>query len=157
MGIHNDPAWRQAINHILHFSFALKAEIESRLNDELSIGLADHEGLINIRFEKDELKMSDLADRLVLSRGGVTKLVDRLEAAGYVRRMPSADDRRVTIIEITEAGLDLVTRSRQIIDEIATESWGKTISDDESMQVVDMIRRAYQGKDPTLVDEDAEA
>jgi MarR family 2-MHQ and catechol resistance regulon transcriptional repressor len=48
--------------------------------------------------------MSELADRLTLSRGGITKLVDRLEEAGYLQRVACAQDRRSLHAELTPAG-----------------------------------------------------
>ncbi len=149
----NEPAWREAINHMLHFSFVLKAEIEARLGSEVGIGLADHEALINIRLCDGDLKMSDLADQLVLSRGGITKLVDRLERAGYVRRAPSADDRRVTMVEITPDGITTVTQSRAIIDEIVIERWANRVTDDEARFMKELIRRAYKDEDSSLIAE----
>ena len=153
MGKSNEPIWRQAVNHMLHFSFALKAEIEARLGEELGFGLADHEALINIHLHDAELKMSDLAEQLVLSRGGITKLVDRLETAGYLRRAPSAEDRRVTKVEITANGIDVVTRSRAVIDEIVTQRFASRITEDEAQFMKDLIRRAYHDEESTLVEE----
>jgi DNA-binding MarR family transcriptional regulator len=49
-------------------------------------------------------RMSELAEWLTLSRGGVTKLVDRLEEAGYLRRVSSEQDRRSFQAELTPAG-----------------------------------------------------
>ena len=48
--------------------------------------------------------MSDLADWLTLSRGGITKLVDRLQEAGYLERVSCAEDRRSLHAELTPAG-----------------------------------------------------
>jgi DNA-binding MarR family transcriptional regulator len=48
--------------------------------------------------------MTRLADRLGVDPSWVTGLVDRLQARGDVDRRPSADDRRVKIVELTEAG-----------------------------------------------------
>lgn len=153
MGTTNEPAWREAVNHMLHFSFVLKAEIETRLGKELGIGLADHEALINIHLCDSELKMSDLADLLVLSRGGITKLVDRLEEAGFLRRDASADDRRVTILAVTADGVATVKKSRAIIDEIVFDRWASRISDDEAKLIKELIRRAYHDEDSALVEE----
>ena len=47
------------------------------------------------------LTQRDLGDRLCLTSGAVTMLVDRLEHAGWVRRRPHPDDRRYTLIELT--------------------------------------------------------
>jgi DNA-binding MarR family transcriptional regulator len=49
-------------------------------------------------------RMSELAEWLTLSRGGITKLVDRLEEAGYLRRVSSKEDRRSLKAELTPAG-----------------------------------------------------
>lgn len=50
------------------------------------------------------LRMHELAERIVLSRSGLTRLADRLEAAGYLRREPCPDDRRGTVAVLTVAG-----------------------------------------------------
>lgn len=152
MGSKNEPAWREAINHVLHFSFMLKAEIETRLGEEVGIGLADHEALINIHLCDCEPKMSDLADQLILSRGGVTKLVDRLEAAGLVRRTASPTDRRVTTLEITRKGVETVTRSRALIDELVLDKWAGKVTDEEARQITELIRRAYRDEQAELAD-----
>ena len=48
---------------------------------------------------------------LVVNRSNVTGLVDRMESAGLVRRMPDPVDRRVNYVEMTEAGSDAIDRS----------------------------------------------
>src|SRR5579862_9804678 len=52
------------------------------------------------------LKMSDLADQVLLSKSGLTRLVDRLEAKGYIKRVPCCADRRVAYAVLTDAGLE---------------------------------------------------
>jgi DNA-binding MarR family transcriptional regulator len=49
-------------------------------------------------------RMSDLAAWLTLSRGGITKLVDRLQEAGYLQRVSCPEDRRSLQAELTPAG-----------------------------------------------------
>ena len=49
-------------------------------------------------------RMSELAEWLTLSRGGITKLVDRLVEAGYIERVTCDDDRRGLHAELTPAG-----------------------------------------------------
>src|SRR5262245_54039118 len=46
---------------------------------------------------------TDLARLMAFTTGGITTVVDRLEKAGYVRRRPSAEDRRRLVVEATEA------------------------------------------------------
>src|ERR671934_3069550 len=49
-------------------------------------------------------RMSELAEWLTLSRGGITKLVDRLEEAGYLERVAFGGDRRSLHAELTPGG-----------------------------------------------------
>jgi DNA-binding MarR family transcriptional regulator len=51
------------------------------------------------------LRMGELADAVVISKSGLTKLVDRLEEARLVERRPSRSDRRVIEVALTEEGL----------------------------------------------------
>ena len=57
-------------------------------------------------------RMSDLAEWLTLSRGGITKLVDRLEAAGYLERVTCAEDRASLQAELTPAGESMLAEMR---------------------------------------------
>jgi DNA-binding MarR family transcriptional regulator len=50
------------------------------------------------------LPMSRLADTLSCDASNVTGLVDRLESRGLVQRRPSADDRRVKVLQLTPTG-----------------------------------------------------
>jgi DNA-binding MarR family transcriptional regulator len=56
------------------------------------------------------LSMSQLAQTLSCDASNVTGLVDRLEARGLVRRQPSAEDRRVKVLQLTPTGLRLRTQ-----------------------------------------------
>lgn len=58
------------------------------------------------------MRMSDIAERVLLSRSGCTRLVDRLVQLGYATRCAAADDRRGLYAELTQAGLDKVRRAR---------------------------------------------
>jgi DNA-binding MarR family transcriptional regulator len=51
------------------------------------------------------LRMAELADRALLSRSGLTRLVDRLQGEGLVRREPSPEDARGTFTVLTRDGL----------------------------------------------------
>ncbi len=59
-------------------------------------------------------RMSDLAEYLTLSRGGITKLVDRLTDAGYIERVSCAEDRRSLQAELTPAGERMLEEMREV-------------------------------------------
>ena len=56
------------------------------------------------------LRVNELAREVVLSPTAMSRFVDRVEAAGYVRREPDPDDRRALQVVLTDAGLDLLRR-----------------------------------------------
>ncbi len=64
---------------------------------------------------EEGLKMGDLAETLVISRGGLTKLVDRLVKAGLLERAFCATDRRVSYAVLTSSGREVVAEMRPIV------------------------------------------
>ncbi|GAC1411804.1 MAG: MarR family transcriptional regulator [Actinomycetota bacterium] len=86
--------------------------LEERLQAALSLPLAWFEVLLHLGGATDErMRMNDLAHGLVLSKSGVTRLIDRIEAAGFVARKPCGADRRVTYVALTEPGRVMLARA----------------------------------------------
>jgi DNA-binding MarR family transcriptional regulator len=83
----------------------IRRMLERELQAEQSLGLGEYEVLLMLaRAENRQLRMNELADRLVLSRSGVTRLVDRLAAESLVERASCATDRRGSWATLTDAG-----------------------------------------------------
>jgi DNA-binding MarR family transcriptional regulator len=61
-------------------------------------------------------RMSELAEWLTLSRGGITKLVDRLVEAGYLERVSCAEDRRSLQAELTSAGARMLGEMQTVYE-----------------------------------------
>ncbi len=57
------------------------------------------------------LRMTELAGQASLSTSGLTRLVDRLEEAGYLRREPCRSDRRASLAVLTELGAEVVAKA----------------------------------------------
>ena len=64
---------------------------------------------------EERLKMGDLAEALVITRGGLTKLVDRLIKAGLLERTFCETDRRVSYATLMPAGRDLLDEMRPVV------------------------------------------
>ena len=95
-------AWRT----FLYAHAQVRRQLERELQVEQSMGLADYELLLVLAYSDGRrLRMSELADRLVLSRSGATRLIDRLEADSMVERVSCDTDRRGQWAQLTEAGL----------------------------------------------------
>jgi DNA-binding MarR family transcriptional regulator len=79
--------------------------LERELHDETRMGLADYDVLIQLaNTDARRLRMGELADRLLLSRSGITRLVDRLEREGFVERATCESDRRGQWAQLTDRG-----------------------------------------------------
>ena len=110
--------------------------------------LADNEALLNIGLSPEPLRMSDIAHRLILSPGGTTKVIDRLEEMGHVTRMPDPEDRRATLLSLTDSGREAVIRNREIIDAGLQQAWAGHITDQEAtvlIEVMDRVMHANHG------------
>ncbi len=84
-------AWRGLLRVHAALTKALDAELES----EHRLPLSSYEVLLHLAFTDGErLRMSDLADAVVLSRSGLTRLVDRLERDGLIARESCPSDAR---------------------------------------------------------------
>mgnify|MGYP003694568369 CR=1 FL=1 len=85
--------------------------------------------------------MAELADSVLLSRSGLTRLVDRLQAAGLVVREPFPGDARGMYTVLTPAGLDRLRRAAPIHLAGVQEYWLSKFSDDELRQLHDLLNR----------------
>ena len=75
------------------------------MRDDDEMPLAWYGVLVHLtEAEQGRLLMNELAQTLVLIPSNLTRLVDRLENAGYVRREPCPEDRRATYAVVTEPG-----------------------------------------------------
>jgi DNA-binding MarR family transcriptional regulator len=73
------------------------------------------------RAPEQRLKMGELAEALVITRGGLTKLVDRLIKAGLLERTFCETDRRVSYATLLPAGVELLAEMRPVVrGELAT-------------------------------------
>jgi DNA-binding MarR family transcriptional regulator len=140
--------------------FGMLAEGFGRLHRELERSLRSDSGLSMAWFEvmlrlgrspNHELMMSELADQLAITSGGVTRLVDRLVEAGYVERKACPEDRRVHWARLTDVGrvkLDAATRTH--LDELQSEYFDRLSSDelDTITAVMDRLRRAGSVEEP---------
>jgi DNA-binding MarR family transcriptional regulator len=144
MGDTDQPLWRRAATRTLHTSLVLKAILEERLQQEVGMLLADNEALLNIGHSPEPLRMSDIAHRLILSPGGTTKVIDRLEEMGHVVRMSDPEDRRATLLSLTDSGREAVIRNREIIDAGLQQAWAGHITDQEAAVLIEVMDRVMQ-------------
>jgi DNA-binding MarR family transcriptional regulator len=85
---------------------AVTRALNAQLLADHGLTINDYEALLHLaRAEDRRMRRVDLAERLILTASGVTRLLDGLEEAGYVDRAACASDRRVTYAVLTGAGV----------------------------------------------------
>ncbi len=91
--------------------------------------------------EADEhmLRPRDLGCGVQISRSGLTRLLDRMEAAGAVTRNRCDEDRRGSYIGLTESGAAIVARMREVMETELSASFEGQIDDDEARQLTSLL------------------
>ena len=91
------------------------SELDSELERELGLSLSSYEVLLWLdRAPGRQVRMSELAEAVLLTRSGMTRLVDRLERDGLVERLRCPSDGRGLHCSMTERGAELFARAQPI-------------------------------------------
>lgn len=85
------------------------------------------------------LRMHELARTILVTRGGLTRLVARIEKAGLLRREPDPDDGRGLYAVLTEEGLEALRTTWPIYARGIAEHFGRHLTDEE----VEVLDRAF--------------
>lgn len=103
-------AWRS----LLQAHATLMRRLETDLMRETGLALADFDVLAQLASAGGELRMTELANRALISRSGMTRRVARLVNEGLVRRANADADARVVVVTLTEAGLVRLTETAPV-------------------------------------------
>lgn len=88
--------------------------LEEELKRERGLSLTWWEVLLFLTRAPQGLRMTELADSVLLSKSGLTRLVDRMEEAGFIERGVCPSDRRGTIVLITPRGREEFEAARPV-------------------------------------------
>lgn len=136
--------WRVGVwRAFLRAHATVTRQLEGELTERTGLPLPWYDVLLQLaEAPGHRLRMAELADRVLLSRSGLTRLVDRLQAERLVRREPSRDDARGTYTVLTERGLDRLRRAAPVHLGGIAEHWLAHYTDDELRQLDALLRRA---------------
>src|SRR5207302_852133 len=94
---------------LLRAHATLLRQLETDLESKTGLALADFDVLAQLAIAGGSLRMTELADRALISRSGMTRRVTRLVQEGLVRRAHAGADARGVVVELTNSGLDRLT------------------------------------------------
>lgn len=134
---------RTAWHRLLLVSRRVLRELDARLDEEHRIGVNEFDVLITLdNADGHRLRMTDLAQAVMFSSGGLTRLVGRLEARGLVRRTPDPSDARSLRAELTDAGSARLAAARVTHDAVIEELLGRRLSHGELASMERALGRA---------------
>jgi len=120
----------------------LRRELEAAVLQPRGLTVNDFEALVHLSVAPEgRLRRIDLAERLMLSPSGVTRLLDGLQGAGLIRNVHCESDARVTWASLTEEG-------ERTLDCVGVEHskalrglFGDVLDEDELAQLSDLLGR----------------
>ena len=126
-------AHHKASLNVLYTSYWLKTTISQYIKE---LGLtAEQFNVMRILKGKHPQPMcvKDIAGRMIEKNSNVPRILDRLVLKKLADRQPNADDKRETLISLTEKGLTLLETSNDMIDKVDNDLLGITIEEAEQL------------------------
>jgi DNA-binding MarR family transcriptional regulator len=124
----------------------VQGALEERLEAESGLSWSELEVLLRLSVSPGRrLKMADIADQLLASKSGITRLVDRLEANGFISREVPPENRRVVYGRITDAGLETLRRAYVIFQQVLEDAFSRHLSEAEMRELRQIVRKLLEG------------
>jgi DNA-binding MarR family transcriptional regulator len=103
--------------------------VEAQMRTDHGLTMARYDVLAHLASAGGRLGLSDLASSIMLTQSGLSKLLDRMELAGLVRRDPDPRDARSAFATITPRGRSLARRARQGHHDFLRRAFGDALDD----------------------------
>jgi DNA-binding MarR family transcriptional regulator len=136
-------AWKAFLRAQAELIRTLDQELES----ERGMPITFFDVLAQLSNAGGQLRMSELADAVLLSRSGVTRLVDRMVRTGLVRREQCETDRRASYATITPEGKRALKRAMPVHMRGIEEHFGRHLSCDEAKTLAAALGRMVSSPD----------
>ena len=94
-------------------ALALGDVLDTELEQAVGIPQRWYDVLVQLEESPDGIRMNELAERILYSKSGFTRVVDRMEEAGLVRRVRPEHDRRSILVVLSEKGRETMEEARR--------------------------------------------
>src|ERR1044072_7053053 len=127
-----------AVTSVMRAQQVLLARLNGLLGP-LGLTFPRYEALMLLSFTRTgALPLGKVGGRLQVHRTSVTNIIDKLEQAGFVRRVPHAADRRTTLAELTDEGREVAQRATLLLND---DAYGMAaLADAEQEQLTELLR-----------------
>jgi DNA-binding MarR family transcriptional regulator len=139
----DDPAerWSSAWLALVRTHARLWDQLETGMRRESGLTMSRYDVLMQLDMAGGRLGLSELAATIVLSPSGLSKLLDRMEAAGLLQREPDPRDARSTFARITRHGRALVRKARRTHHAWLETTFGAALDDRDLRDLARIMRR----------------
>jgi DNA-binding MarR family transcriptional regulator len=114
-------------HQLVRFETELWNGVDARLRADFDLPLSRLEPM-QVIARHPSCRVNDIAEELSITIGGTSKLVDRIEAAGYCVRRANPDDGRSSVIELTAAGRRVLTKAAKAFEDELETRIGSAVS-----------------------------
>ena len=145
---------RGLFNDLIRFEIELWNAVDARLKSEFGLPLTHFEPM-SVIDRLAECRVYDIARELGITTGGTSKLVDRIEASGYCRRLPNPDDRRSSLLELTEEGRRMFARAGTAFDDELQHRLGAVLPERTLRQFASTLTRLRAASQHLAIEDSA--
>lgn len=127
---------------LLRAHAATTRHLSAQLTADHGLTISDFEVLFRLARAPDRrMRRVDLAEQVVLTASGVTRLLDGLERSGYVERDSCASDRRVVYAVLTDAGLAKIAEAASSHFAQVDEMFGARFDEEELGELASLLAK----------------
>jgi DNA-binding MarR family transcriptional regulator len=139
-----NPELRVLFSQLVRLETELWDAVEGQLRSDHGITLPFFE-FMQIISRHPNCRVQDIAVELSITVGGTSKIVDRLEAAGYCSRHANPSDRRSSILALTPAGKRLLPKITATVDDVLAARLGSELSGRSLAELIGTLTRLRVG------------
>jgi DNA-binding MarR family transcriptional regulator len=136
-----ETRWMPAWLAFVQTHTRLWEQVEAQMRRDAGLTMPRYDVLAHLDMADGQLGLTDLASSILLSQSGLSKLLDRMEASGLVRRDPDPRDGRAAFATITPEGRSLVREARRRHHEFLRETFAETLEEDDYADLVRIMER----------------
>lgn len=133
-------AWRA----LLVVTEELIRVLDSELQRSVGLDLQQYDVMLHVSEGDQGRRMTELAQAVVLSKSGLTSLVDRMERDGLLERKPDPSDRRATRIVLTAVGADRFREAAACHRDVVHRIFTSHVQAEEALAMVSALERVWK-------------
>jgi DNA-binding MarR family transcriptional regulator len=131
--------------NLLQVAALLRDELDAGLSAGAGVSIAEHDALMQLLQHGPRVPLGELAELVLFTQSGITRLVDRLEQKGLTRRENSTEDRRITFAALTDKGRAKVDQTMPLVRGIIGTRFSAFVSDQDASELRRMLLTLLRG------------